>query len=135
MTRSRRSQVEWSRFPSWCVAELEGRYLLKVAETAIDTYAVQTERDRNVTFGVHATSNKRVIGYTLVARPASNSRPDVVVGDHYLGVFYSRLADLRNREVRGMQVVYHDQHVRLLGFGAKPSARDYLLVLRNRSDG
>lgn len=132
--RTRRSQVEWGRLPLWSVVQADGPYALKVAETAVDTYVLQTERDRNVTFGLHGTSNNRTIGYTLVARPASESRPDVVVGDHYLGIFYSRLPDLQKREARGMQVLYHDQNVRLLGFGDKLAARDYLLVLRNRSE-
>lgn len=134
MARTRRSQVEWGRLPLWSVVRGDGPCVLKVAETAVETYVLQTERDRNVTFGLHGTSNKRTIGYTLVARPASESRPDLVVGDHYLGVFYSRLSDLQQREARGMQVLYHDQNVRLLVFGDKLAARDYLLVLRNRSD-
>jgi hypothetical protein len=107
---------------------------LKIAETAIDTYVQETKRDRNLTFMVHATSNRRVIGYTVVVRPASNERPDIAVGMHYLGCFYSRLHDLARRQDRTIDILYHDQHIRLLAFGTKPSARDYLLVLRNRSD-
>lgn len=134
LMRTRRSRIEWARFPLWRVVDIEGQYVLKVAETAVDTYAEQKARDRNVTFGAHATSNGRLIGYTMKARPASNSRPDVVVGEHYVGLFYSRLPELVQRESRGMQVVYHDQSVRLLSFGDRASARDYLWVLRNRSD-
>jgi hypothetical protein len=111
---------------------LDGVFTLKVAETAVDTYIGRAERDRNVTFHVHSTANSRLIGYTLTARPASRDRPDLTIGAHYLGCFYSRLYDLRDREGRDVSVLYHDQNVRLLVFGTKPSARDYLLVLRNR---
>jgi hypothetical protein len=117
----------------WAVQERPGDYVVKVAETSVDTYVAKTQRDRNVTFGVHATANNRLIGYTLATRPASGDRPDVVYGHHYLGCFYSRLRDLQTRSDRTIEVLYHDQHVRLLSFGSKMAARDYLLVLRNRS--
>lgn len=120
--------------PLWSVCERDEGFVVKVAETSIDTYVADTKRDRNMTFGVHATANSRVIGYTLTARPASNERPDIAFGEHYLGCFYSRLRDLQARAGRAVNVLYYDQNVRLLGFGAKMSARDYLLVLRNRSN-
>lgn len=121
--------------PLWSVQERDGHHILKVAETAVETFVLQTERDRNVTFTVHATpQNNRLIGYTTVVRPASNLRPNIVVGSNYMGVFYSRLQDLRSREGRGLQVLYHDQYVRLLGFGDRLASRDYLLVLRSRGN-
>lgn len=120
--------------PVWVVALHDGVFTLKVAETAVDTYVAETKRDRNITFNVHATAGNRLIGYTMVVRPASNDRPDIALGAHYLGCFYSRLHDLAKRETRTIDIIYHDQHVRLLAFGTKLSARDYLLVLRNRSD-
>lgn len=130
---TKHSHIDWSPLPVWAVHEEPDRYVVKVAETSVDTYVADVKRDRNVTFGVHATANSRVVGYTLAARPASGERPDVAFGEHYLGCFYSRLRDLQSREDRGVNVLYHDQNVRLLGFGSKMSARDYLLVLRNRS--
>jgi len=113
---------------------VDGVFTLKVAETAVATYVSETKRDRNVTFNVHATSSSRTIGYTMVVRPVSSDRPDVALGAHYIGCFYSRLPDLANRENRTIDIIYHDQHVRLIAFGVKVSTRDYLLVLRNRSD-
>lgn len=127
------SHIDWSPLPLWSVCEQPDRYVVKVADTSVDTYVTETKRDRNVTFCVHATANSRLIGYTLSARPASGERPDVAYGYHYLGCFYSRLRDLQARDDRVVEVLYHDQHVRLLGFGCKMAARDYLLVLRNRS--
>ena len=133
MTKTKHSHIEWSPLPVWTVCELADCYVVKVAETSVDTYVATVKRDRNVTFGVHATANSRLIGYTLSARPASGERPDAAYGEHYLGCFYSRLRDLQVRDSRSVDVIYHDPNVRLLGFGSKPSARDYLLVLRNRS--
>lgn len=133
VTKTKHSHIDWAPLPVWLVCELPAFYAVKVAETSVDTYVARVERDRNVTFVVHATANSRLIGYTLAARPGSGERPDVAFGEHYLGCFYSRLRDLQSRESRSVDVLYHDQNVRLLGFGSKPSARDYLLVLRNRS--
>lgn len=130
---TKHSRIDWSPLRLWAIGEQPDRYVVKVAETSVDTYVAETKRDRNVTFGVHATANSRLIGYTLVARPASGARPDVVYGHHYLGCFYSRLRDLQTRGDRAVEVLYYDQHVRLLCFGSKMAARDYLLVLRNRS--
>lgn len=133
MTKSRRSHIDWSRLTAWQVTRLDSAFVLKVAETAVATYAAETKRDRNVSFAAHMTANNRLIGYTLVARPAGRGGPDVAVGTHYLGCFYSGLDDLQDRDGRTIDIMYHDQYVRLLSFGTKPAARDYLLVLRNRS--
>lgn len=134
MTRARRSNIDWSELTPWDVTCKGLTFVLKVATTAVETYTAQTVRDRNVTFTVHGTENNRVIGYSLVARPASGARPDFSLGAHYVGCFYSRLVDLAKRQGRTIEILYHDQNVRLLAFGTKPASRDYLLVLRNRSD-
>jgi hypothetical protein len=92
-----------------------------------------TQADGNVSFATYTTEQGRLIGYGITARHEVGA-PDVVIGEHYLGICYSPMDDAGKRRDRTLEVLYYDQSVRLIAFGPASCTRDYLLVLRHRSE-
>jgi len=121
--------IPWPALPLWQFYEVGGVYVVKVELTAVETSVAKVHRDQAVRLEVHSTGNNKLIGYTLKGKKARN-RPLRLIQPSYIGLFYSGVKGLEKANRKPVGVLYHDQNIRLLGFGRHP--RDYMLVLRRQ---
>lgn len=118
----------WEQIPLWRLTRTGNLYVVKVNPTSVRTTASDSYKDTNVCIDLHTTENNRLIGYTLKER----RRPRSLVGDFYLGLFYSNLKSIEEATHKAINIIYHDYNVRLLAFGDDGKHRDYMWVMRTK---
>jgi len=117
--------INWAAYGAWQMYNTPRGFLVRVQDTAVTTSVVKRAHDRNIHLEVFGTGKNKVVGYVLRV----DGTPLSLLSSYSLGLFYSDHTDTAPRRIES--VLYHDQNVRLLGFGPE-ATRDYLWVLRKR---
>ncbi len=124
--------MDWDGLEAWRFSRVGTTFVVKVADTALDTKIGDEKKDKNVHFSTHVTSSGRLIGYTLKER-RTRWKPLYLERPMFIGLFYGDSKDVMVSDRKKMAVSYHDQNIRLLMFGKEEATRDYMLVLRSRA--